>query len=552
MNEILKIFLSLSLSGSLLILVLLLCRPLFKNKVSKSWQYYIWLVVIIRMLLPFAPETSPIGSLFQTIDNATIQIDTADSPEQDIVSSVQSANTMATENDAVSQQEELSTDITSLTKRIFAGLMRNLWLAWLVVALILMIRKITIYQDFIKYIKAGHMEISNTALLDRLAIIGKQSGVKKPVELYTNSLISSPILIGFFRPCIVLPTADLLDADFQYTILHELTHYKRRDMFYKWLIQFTICLHWFNPLVYVMVREVGRMCELACDEAVIKTLDAKGRQDYGNTLINAIGIAGNYKDTLASVTLNESKNLLKERLEAIMVYRKKTKLIVFITLVLTMSLIYGATAMGAYAISSGPTFDKEAKQIDSESKSTEDEYLKWKIKKKKDAYYYRNQRVRIFMDMRADRSFENFNYDELGKIDLRLVRAQDNTIEKVGYLPKAEVKKILKDLDIKQKEDGKIKRLSKKAVSKEVLNVINSCETGTWYAIVDNRYQYIYYRNMPHNYAWTPKLNKKSAAIDIFDLGKSSGTYVLLKVPKNLKLTIHYNSKKVKYTKVHI
>ena len=57
---------------------------------------------------------------------------------------------------------------------------------------------------------------------------------------------------------------------------------------------------------------------------------------------------------------------------------------------------------------------------------------------------------------------------------------------------------------------------------------------------------------MPHNYAWTPKLNKKSAAIDIFDLGKSSGTYVLLKVPKNLKLTIHYNSKKVKYTKVHI
>ena len=94
MNEILKIFLSLSLSGSLLILVLLLCRPLFKNKVSKSWQYYIWLVVIIRLLLPFAPETSPIGSLFQTIDNATIQIDTADSPEQDIVSSVQSANTM--------------------------------------------------------------------------------------------------------------------------------------------------------------------------------------------------------------------------------------------------------------------------------------------------------------------------------------------------------------------------------------------------------------------------------------------------------------------------
>ncbi len=95
-------------------------------------------------------------------------------------------------------------------------------------------------------------------------------------------------------------------------------------------------------------------------------------------------------------------------------------------------------------------FDKEAKQIDSESKSTEDEYLKWKIKKKRRLLLSKSTRS-IFMDMRADRSLENFNYDELGKIDLRLVRAQDNTIEKVGYLPKAEVKKILKDLDIKQK-----------------------------------------------------------------------------------------------------
>ena len=56
-------------------------------------------------------------------------------------------------------------------------------------------------------------------------------------------------------------------------------------MFYKWLVQFTICLHWFNPLVYLMGREVNNACEFSCDEAVIKNLDNDGIKAYGNTLL---------------------------------------------------------------------------------------------------------------------------------------------------------------------------------------------------------------------------------------------------------------------------
>ena len=82
MNEILKIVLSLSLSGSLLILVLLLCKPLFRNRISKRWQYYIWLVVIARLLLPFTPETSPVSTLFPQIDRVIVQADTTPIPRQ--------------------------------------------------------------------------------------------------------------------------------------------------------------------------------------------------------------------------------------------------------------------------------------------------------------------------------------------------------------------------------------------------------------------------------------------------------------------------------------
>lgn len=73
MNEIIKIVLSLSLSGSLLILILYLLQPLFKERLSRRWQYYIWLVVV-RLLLPFAPETNLMGTLFQGIDKGVEQI----------------------------------------------------------------------------------------------------------------------------------------------------------------------------------------------------------------------------------------------------------------------------------------------------------------------------------------------------------------------------------------------------------------------------------------------------------------------------------------------
>lgn len=360
MNEILKIVLSLSLSGSLLILVLLLCKPLFRNRISRRWQYYIWLVIIARLLLPFTPETSPVGTLFHQVDRVIVQTDTAPTPRQNIATILRDHTMLKNETAPKSGK----TDAAPIPQRFFSVAIQRLGLAWLVVALILIIRKITIYQDFVNYIRAGRAEVSNTAILDQLALIGEQAGIKRPVELYTNNLISSPLLLGFFRPCIVLPSTDLALIDLDYTLLHELTHYKRRDMFYKWLVQFVICLHWFNPLVYVMGREVGRTCELACDEAIIKALDPQGRRAYGDTLLNAIGLGGSYKDALASVTLNENRELLKERLGAIMKYKRKPKATIVITSLLTILLTIVAFSMGAYAASEISSADNQSNHFD--------------------------------------------------------------------------------------------------------------------------------------------------------------------------------------------
>ena len=265
-----------------------------------------------------------------------------------IADAIQVDETIHGQNNLPSKQMEPAKSVNSPVRNMVTAVWTNLWLGWLVVALILFIRKITVYQDFVKYIQAGCVEVADIDLLERFGKLVERKRINTTVELYTNNLISSPLLIGFFRPCIVLPTVDLPPANFDYIILHELMHFKRRDMFYKWLVQFTLCIHWFNPFVYLMSREIGKTCELSCDEAVVQELDTKGRRAYGDTLLNAIGFGGSYKNSLVSLTLNENKELLRERLDAIMNFKKKTKWAITISLLLTVMLVCGFIVSGAY------------------------------------------------------------------------------------------------------------------------------------------------------------------------------------------------------------
>ena len=357
MNTVLKIFLSMSVSGSLLILLLLLGKRFLKNKISRQWQYYIWLIVVLRLLLPFGPETSLMGKTYQAVDLAITQA--VSLPQQQPIQNkpVQgsSGGNLAPAVEAELDSERLSGPTDDLTaarplQDIWALFIDHIWLVWLVAALGLLIRKITIYQGFMRYIGAGLAPVSNTEMLNRLSIIAEQSGVKRPIELCVNPLVSSPLLIGFFHPCIVLPSENIPEKDFQYIILHELIHYKRRDMFYKWLVQVTVCLHWFNPLAHLMSREMTKACEFSCDEAVLAKMGCDSAQDYGKTLLDAMAAVGKYKESLGAVTLSENKRLLKERLEAIMRFKGRSKTARLLAVVLALCVVLGAAFIGVYPV----------------------------------------------------------------------------------------------------------------------------------------------------------------------------------------------------------
>lgn len=349
MNEFIKILLSLSVSGTLLLLLILGLKPLYKNKFSKRWQYYIWIVVALRFLLPFTPDTTIVGSLFEKFDMAAITDEIPTSPNVPVP---------ADTGNSKAEPTQINREITAAAMREPFNKYVCLFFIWSALALVLFVRKVTVYQGFIQYIKAGNKEVSDIKILNLLSVCEEKLNIKTRVELSRNSLIASPMMIGFFRPRIILPIGELEDKELSYIFVHELIHYKQRDMFYKWLIQIVVCTHWFNPFVYLLEREVNKSCELSCDEIVLSVLDDSVKREYGDTLISFFKSNNLYKSSLASVTLTEGAEQLKERLGAIMKFRKKSKAVIAITAIFTVAVCACFFVTGAYATPSANSKEK--------------------------------------------------------------------------------------------------------------------------------------------------------------------------------------------------
>ena len=358
MNEFLKILLSLSISGTLLLLLISGLKLVYQNKFSRRWQYYIWIIVVLRFLLPFTPDTTLVGNLFEKIESNTADITTSAEKSPAILTATDAApingNTgIVNETNRTQTPAPIRThavkNINTVTAHNSLNVSACLFFLWAVPALVLFVRKITVYQRYIRYIKTYSTEISNIKTLNLLSECKEKLHIKTGVELHHNTLLTSPIMIGFFHPDIILPVGKLENNELSYIFIHELLHYKQRDMFYKWLIQITVCIHWFNPFVYLLEKEVNKACELSCDEAVISMLDGNARREYGDMLISFVKSNHSHKNSLASVTLTEGAEQLKERLGAIMNFKRKTKTIAMITTIFTIAVCFCFLAVGAYA-----------------------------------------------------------------------------------------------------------------------------------------------------------------------------------------------------------
>jgi beta-lactamase regulating signal transducer with metallopeptidase domain len=127
------------------------------------------------------------------------------------------------------------------------------------------------------------------------------------------------MLLGAFRPVIVLPEREYSADELENILRHELAHLRRRDIIYKWFAAAVTALHWFNPLMIPLRRELARDCELACDEAAVRGMTEEGRRAYGNTLIR-MSAERPLPAGVPATTMCEEKRQLKGRLMSIKNY----------------------------------------------------------------------------------------------------------------------------------------------------------------------------------------------------------------------------------------
>ena len=342
MNMCLKMLFTLSLSGTALILVLLGATRIFGSHMGRRWQYYIWLAAVLRLLLPIPSPAGLIfpdalssgmsagllsdgGNLYAWMDGRSGSGNPAGQPES--VMGVRPGT--GTERLAeTGDMEEMAFTVGDTAKADTAkapGLYLFLLTLWLSVAALLMGRRIWNYRSAARLCKRneslaiardGGLEAYGAPLEEACRVCG----LNRRPRLVVSSTLPSPVTMGLLSPVIIMP-GDFPAERAYYVFLHELTHVRRMDGFYKWLVEAAVCLHWFNPAVYVLQKEVSR----SCDEEVIRRMDGRNKHLYGEILLTALRRRPMPVSADMSLPLSENAKWMKERLVSIMEFRKRSR-----------------------------------------------------------------------------------------------------------------------------------------------------------------------------------------------------------------------------------
>ena len=118
--------------------------------------------------------------------------------------------------------------------------------------------------------------------------VKNELGIKRAVRLKAVSDTGSPMLVGILFPIVYLPCRDIPDDSMRMILLHELTHYKRKDLLVKWFAVLVNAIHWFNPLCYLACANLSEACEVACDMSVTKNMSEEERKLYMQTILKLV------------------------------------------------------------------------------------------------------------------------------------------------------------------------------------------------------------------------------------------------------------------------
>ncbi|MGB3861294.1 MAG: M56 family metallopeptidase [Candidatus Aminicenantaceae bacterium] len=327
-----------TLSGSVVIGLILVAQKVLGGKLGPRWSHALWLVLLVRLLLPGTfPGQINLLSLVPSFDRQIDQqqpSDTADSIETSQVAKTSNAKTVLGQRQKsdVGRQEQMIpkpgmfANLQDKAKPWVVSLRRALPFIWLAGVLVIG-AYLLLSNYFLWRIVKRERPLIDQNILELFEECKEWTGIQMIVGLIPSVHIKSPALFGFIRPRLLFPKKMFEEAsreEMQYIFLHELAHLKRRDIYLGWLTSFLQILHWFNPLVWFAFYRMRADRELSCDAFVLSRTGKEKSQEYGEAIVGFLRRFSRSRPLPAMAGILENKSQLKRRITMISQFKKNS------------------------------------------------------------------------------------------------------------------------------------------------------------------------------------------------------------------------------------
>ncbi len=308
MSELFLTVLNMSLTASYVILFVMLVRLLLK-KAPKVISYALWAVVAFRLIIPFSFE-SMFSLMPQNTNPVSIPHDIIYQQSPQINSGIEVVDSL------VSQSLPAPTIGASVNPlQIFVVIGTYIWVFGIITLLIYSLVSILILKRRLK----------SAQLVEK--------------DIFEAKNLKTPFVLGFFCPKIYIPSG-LSEEEKSYIILHEQTHIRRFDHLAKMVAFLILCVHWFNPLVWVAFMLMSADLEMSCDERVLKEMGSNIKQAYSTSLLSlATG-----RHLINGIPLSFGEGNIKARIKNILNFKKRSTWVMVVSTILVAALVIGFTS----------------------------------------------------------------------------------------------------------------------------------------------------------------------------------------------------------------
>ena len=317
-----------TLSMSAVIIAVLLFSPIIEKRYSAKWRYFIWLFIAIRLIIPFN-ITLPKAPINIETPTTNVYLGTNVKPETNVNINI---DDMATQNKNPINPTVVQSNTNNRVEVSMIDIIQNIWILGVILFIGYNLINYGLFRNHIKK-KAKEVEI------EIASDVKKEIDLKLIPKIVVSNEVLSPMLVGFIKPMVILPEIKYSNNELKVILKHEFMHYKRKDLWYKLLLIIANGMHWFNPIVYFMVRKANRDLEYSCDDDVVKNENMEYRKDYSMTILKSME---NSRATALSTYLSKSGENEKKRFKNVLDIKTKKKGIFALICILGLIIITGS------------------------------------------------------------------------------------------------------------------------------------------------------------------------------------------------------------------